>query len=277
MVDIGEMLADLQAESADADRLVADLPADRWATATPAAGWTIAHQIAHLAWTDDATTMAIRDPDAFTAHMIAALAEPSTYVDRGAEEYLDEPPSLLTRWRAGRATLVAALADVPSGVKIPWYGTAMSSISMATARIMETWAHGLDIADSLGISREPTARLRHIAHLGHRTIGYAFMAHDRPAPDVPVHLSLNAPDGSQWTYGPDGAAERVTGPALDFCLLVTQRRHRDDLSLKATGLIANEWLDVAQAFAGPAGPGRPPDPQPPDPQPPDPQPIETAG
>ncbi|HNQ99825.1 MAG TPA: hypothetical protein PKN52_07470, partial [Trueperaceae bacterium] len=57
---------------------------------------------------------------------------------------------------------------------------------------------------------------------------------------------------------PDGAVQSVTGPARDFCLLVTHRRHRDDLDLVATGADADRWLDIAQAFAGPPGSGRTP-------------------
>jgi uncharacterized protein (TIGR03084 family) len=247
-VDIEEILADLDAESADADRLVADLPADRWTVDTPSAGWTIAHQVAHLAWTDAASILAINDPDAFTAQMVLVLEEPGTFVDRGTASFLDEPAALLQTWRQGRTELGSALRTVPRGQKIPWYGTQMSPVSMATARIMETWAHGLDLADALGVVREPTNRLR---------LAYAFVAHDRPAPTAAIHLSLTAPDGSQWTFGPVDAENRVTGPALDFCLLVTQRRHRDDLALVAVGAVADEWLDVAQAFAGPPGSGRP--------------------
>jgi uncharacterized protein (TIGR03084 family) len=258
MVELSEMLADLAAESTDLDRLVADLPSSGWARPTPAAGWTIAHQIAHLAWTDHASTLAITDPDGFTALLATALEDPTTYVDRGAEEFLVQPAALLARWRRGRRGLSDALTAVPAGQRIPWYSTAMSPVSMATARIMETWAHGLDVAEALGVTREPTARLRHIAHLGHRTLGHSFLTHGRPAPAQPVRLSLDAPDGSLWTFGPDGADDAVSGPALDFCLLVTQRRHRSELALVAKGPVAEEWLDVAQAFAGPPGTGRTP-------------------
>jgi uncharacterized protein (TIGR03084 family) len=133
----------------------------------------------------------------------------------------------------------------------------MSTASMATARLMETWAHGLDIADALAITRAPTARLRHIAHLGYRAMPYAYLAHGRTPPTEPVRLELTAPDGSQWTFGPEDALNAVRGPALDFCLRVTQRAPRDDLELAATGPVADEWLDIAQAFAGPPGAGRP--------------------
>jgi uncharacterized protein (TIGR03084 family) len=256
MVELVDVLVDLDAESADVDRLVAFLPADAWALPTPADGWTIAHQIAHLTWTDQASTLAIRDREGFTAHLVAALEDPGGFVDRGAEQLLDEPSVMLRRWREGRVALAEGLAGVPAGERIPWFATAMSPLSMATARIMETWAHGLDIADALGALREPTARLLHIVHLGHRTFRHSFMAHGRAAPQGAVCLELTAPDGSQWTFGPQDATDRVTGPALDFCLLVTRRRHRADLGLIATGPAADEWLDIAQAFAGPPGSGR---------------------
>jgi uncharacterized protein (TIGR03084 family) len=123
---------------------------------------------------------------------------------------------------------------------------------------METWAHGQDVADTLAVIRTPTARLRHVAYLGVRTFGHSFAAHGRPEPATPVRVDLVAPDGGTWSFGPADAADRVTGPAVDFCLLVTQRRHRSDLELTATGPIADEWLDVAQAFAGPPGAGREP-------------------
>ncbi|HEX6872484.1 MAG TPA: TIGR03084 family metal-binding protein [Micromonosporaceae bacterium] len=255
MVLLGEVLADLTAESAEVDALVADRPEADWHRSTPAAGWTVAHQVAHLAWTDNACLRALADPAGFLT-ALGALDDPTTVADRGAEEFLDRPGPLLARWRAGRGQLNEALAGFPDGQKIPWYGPPMSPISMATSRIMETWAHGLDIADALGVTRPATARLRHIAHLGHRTLAFSFLAHGRPAPTAPVRLELTAPDGSLWTYGPADASDQLTGPALDFCLLVTQRRHRDELELRAAGPVATEWLEVAQAFAGPPGPGR---------------------
>ena len=258
MVELAEILADLDAESSEVDRLVADRPARDWALATPAAGWTVAHQIAHLTWTDEAAILAIRDPDGFATHLAEAFNDPEGFVDRGAEGLLVAPDVMLRRWRTGRSALAESLAGVPPGQKVPWYATSMSPASLATARIMETWAHGLDIADALHAERQPTARLRHVAYLGYRTFGYSFLANGREMPTDAVRVELVAPDGTQWTYGPVDAANRVTGPALDFCLLVAQRRHRDDLNLVATGPAADEWLDIAQAFAGPPGGGRAP-------------------
>jgi len=257
-MDIADMVSDLNDESASLDAIVAGLADADWQRDTPAAGWTIAHQIAHLAATDKASLLAITDPDAFAIELQAALAAPDSFVDDAALQLLAPPASLLGTWRAGRAALGQALIAVPAGRKVPWYGTSMSPVSMATARIMETWAHGLDVADTLGLTRPPSARLRHIAFLGHRTLGYSFLAHGLPIPTEPVRLELSGVDGQSWEFGPADAANRVTGPMLDFCLLVTRRRHRADLALWAEGPVANEWLDIAQAFAGPPGAGRAP-------------------
>jgi uncharacterized protein (TIGR03084 family) len=123
---------------------------------------------------------------------------------------------------------------------------------------METWAHGQDVADTLGVTREPTDRLRHVAHIGVRALPFSFVLRERPVPDAPVRVELVAPSGESWTWGPEDAADRVTGPALDFCLLVTQRRHRDDTALEVTGPVATEWATIAQAFAGVPGEGRKP-------------------
>ncbi|MFG3557388.1 TIGR03084 family metal-binding protein [Micromonospora sp. NPDC047557] len=257
MVDLSDLLADLADESADLDALVAPLPAADWARPTPAAGWSIAHQIAHLAWTDHVALLAATDTEAFYATVTGA-PDVTRLVDAGADEFLAPPVDLLARWRAGRAALADALAAVPAGEKLPWYGTRMSATSMATARMMETWAHGEDVADALGVVRPDSDRLRHVAHLGVRTLGHGFAAHGREAPATPVRVELVGPGGDIWTWGPADAADRLSGPARDFCLLVTQRRHRADLALVATGPIADEWLDVAQAFAGPSGAGRAP-------------------
>ncbi|PVE08125.1 TIGR03084 family metal-binding protein, partial [Streptomyces scopuliridis] len=158
----------------------------------------------------------------------------------------------------GRARLHLALRGAPPGARFPWYGPPMSAASMATARLMETWAHGQDIADALGVRREPTARLRHVAWIGVRARDYAYLVRGKQPPAEPFRVELAAPGGELWTYGPEGAAQRVTGPALDFCLLATQRAHRADLAVRAEGPDADAWLDIAQAFAGPAGPGRAP-------------------
>ncbi|MFF7181958.1 TIGR03084 family metal-binding protein [Streptomyces sp. NPDC008121] len=258
MSDPAVVLDDLREESEEVDRLVRGAADERWAAPTPAPGWTVAHQIAHLAWTDRAALLAVTDPDAFAAETEKAMAAPDRFVDDGAAEGAALPPAvLLDRWREGRERLQEALRAAPAGARFPWYGPPMSATSMGTARLMETWAHGRDVADALGVVPEPTARLRHVAWIGLRARDYAYLVRGIPAPAEPFRVELTSPDGEEWVYGPPDATQRITGPALDFCLLVTQRVHRDDTALTAEGADAERWLRIAQAFAGPAGPGRP--------------------
>ncbi|MGH3521204.1 MAG: TIGR03084 family metal-binding protein [Haloechinothrix sp.] len=257
MADARSILDDLEAESDELDRIVSDLSEQEWRLATPAEGWTIAHQIAHLAWTDDKAALAVTSPDDFQAGLATAMQNPTGFVDDGAAEGARRrPEQLLAGWRAGRNALRKALAAVPDGAKVPWFGPPMSAASMATARIMETWAHGQDVADSLGIVRIPTSRLRHVAHIGVRARDFAYAVNQLAAPSEQFRVELTAPDGQIWAWGPGEAAQRVSGNALDFCLLVTQRRHRDDTGLLAEGPDADRWLNIAQAFAGPSGNGR---------------------
>lgn len=266
MADPTPVIDDLCAEGEELDLVVGELSAEQWALETPAPGWTVAHQIAHLAWTDHSSLLAVTDRDAFAREVEKALAAPGDFVDNGAEEGAGKPAAqLLADWRGGRKALEDALRAAPAGARFPWYGPPMSAASMASARLMETWAHGQDVADALGVVRTPTDRLRHIVRLGVRTRDFAFGVHGLPAPFEEFRIELTPPsgddgdgDGEPWTYGPEDAVERVTGPALDFCLLVTQRAHRADLALRAEGSDADRWLDIAQAFAGPPGAGRAP-------------------
>nr|WP_239091653.1 TIGR03084 family metal-binding protein [Streptomyces sp. SID14478] len=250
---------DLRDESEQLDRLVAELEGRAWSTPTPAARWTVAHQIAHLAWTDHAALLAMGDPDAFAGEVEKALAAPESFVDDGAGAGVAQgPAALLAQWRDGRAELQKVLRGAAATkTKFPWYGPPMSAASMATGRLMETWAHGQDVADALGVVREPTDRLWHVARIGVRARDFAFAVHGLPAPEQEFRVELVAPSGELWAYGPEGAPQRVTGTALDFCLLVTQRAHRDDLGVRAEGADADRWLGIAQAFAGPPGQGRP--------------------
>ena len=253
------VLADLTAEGERIDALVADLDEAGWRTPVPAEGWDIATTIVHLAWTDECSIAAGTDKELWDATVMKAIANPEGFVDEeafaGARQSGAE---ILARWRASRPALVEMLRHYPEGEELPWYGPPMSPTSMATARFMETWAHGLDIDEALGVKPEPSDRVRHVTHLGVRTRNFAFGVHGLAAPAEEFRIELKAPSGELWTWGPEDAAQRVTGSAYDFCLLVTQRAHRSDLDLQADGEDANAWLDIAQAFAGPSGPGREP-------------------
>jgi uncharacterized protein (TIGR03084 family) len=256
-VSMDVLAADLAAESAELRRLVTGLDEAGWRRDTPAEGWTIADQVSHLAYFDDVAVQSAVDPDAFRAELERIQAAGGVDPDAVAARFRDLSGAELLRWfDRSRERLVETFRGLEPGLRVPWFGPAMSAASSLTARIMETWAHGQDIADTLGVAREPSVRLRHVAHIGVGARAFSYAVRGRAMPDVPVRVELDAPDGSRWTWGPADAAERITGPALDFALLITQRRHRDDLALTATGPAALEWVEFGQAFAGEAGKGR---------------------
>jgi uncharacterized protein (TIGR03084 family) len=258
MTDVlGGVLADLAAEGDRLESLVSSLDEAGWRTPTPAVGWDVATQVAHLAWTDDAALAAATDKQAWDALVLEAIADPEHAADTAALAGGAVPPRrLLDRWHAGRVRLADVLRTYPSGQKMPWYGPPMSATSMATARLMETWAHSLDVHEALGAAPEVSDRIRHIAHLGVRTRIFSFAVRGETAPEAEPRVTLTGPSGDVWTWGPEAGPEAVTGPAYDFCLLVTQRVHRADTDLVATGPGADRWLDIAQCFAGPPGEGR---------------------
>jgi uncharacterized protein (TIGR03084 family) len=257
------VLDDLRAEGDQLAETVDRLGPDGWIRPTPAPGWSVATQVGHLMWTDEVALLAAHAHGSREAKrawddvVLAALGDPLGYVDAAALALAELPRAdVLARWSAGRSALRAALTAVPEGQRLPWFGPPMSAASMATARFMETWAHGLDVYDAAGLRPEPTDRIRHVAHLGVRTRGFAYAVHEEEPPAEELRVELTAPSGELWSWGPEDAAQRVTGPAYDFCLLVTQRVHRDDTALVAVGDDAEHWLSIAQAFAGPPGPGR---------------------
>lgn len=254
-VSMDRLADDLAAESAVLRALLAGLPEAEWRRMTPAVGWTVLDQVTHLAHFDDRAVTSAVDPDAFRAELEGAPVDP----DAIAALYRSRSGAEVLAWLDdARARLLAAFRPLDPGLRVPWYGPPMSAASSLTARIMETWAHGQDVADALGVTREPTARLRHVVHIGVGARAYSHLVNGLEVSTAPVRLELAAPDGDTWTWGPADAADRITGPALDFCLAVTQRRHRDDLALVATGPAATQWLTIAQAFAGGAGTGRAP-------------------
>ncbi len=256
---LDDILADLETETRRLDVLVSPLDETGWRRSTPAAGWDVATQLAHLAWTDEAATLAATDKEGWDALVLEAIADPDGFVDRAAlGGGAVSPTGLLARWRGAHVDLVAALRAVPEGTRMPWFGPPMSAASMATARFMETWAHSLDVHDALEVVPEPTDRIRHVAHLGVRTRRFSYAVHGREAPPDDPRVELTAPSGSTWTWGPDDAAQRLSGSAYDFCRLVVQRLHRDDTDLVADGADVEAWLGLAQAFAGPSGEGRVP-------------------
>src|SRR5215211_2876143 len=259
MTLLDELIDDLAAEQAALGAVLRGLPEADWDLPTHAPGWAVRDQVAHLAATDEAATLAIRDPAGF----VEAARQGRTGMVTDSPSFLDRARGLpaagvLAWWEEASAALIAAARGLEPGARLPWYGPAMSAASFITARLMETWSHGLDVVDVVGAERPDTDRLRHVARLGVLTLPYSYRARGLEPPSEPVRVELTAPSGEVWAFGEEGAANRVRGTATDFCRVVTQRRHVADTDLVVEGDVAREWMTIAQAFAGPPGEGRRP-------------------
>lgn len=252
-LDYPRLLADLQAESDELTRRLQGLDGNRWALETPARGWSIQDQVSHLAFFDDAAVLALTRPDEFGTQAAALIAGGMDFPDRLAEQYRSLAPMASLQWfREARRTLLATLGTDDPKRRIPWFGPDMSVASCATARLMETWAHGHDIYDTVHTPHPASPGLRSIAHLGVATFAFSHIHHGLDVPTEPVRIELRAPSGAQWEWGPSDADDTVSGDAEDFVLVVTQRRHWTETGLAVRGPVAAGWLDIAQAYAGAA-------------------------
>jgi uncharacterized protein (TIGR03084 family) len=252
------IVEDLSAEQLALDTIVAHIEGPSWHKQTPAVGWNVSDQIGHLTFFDERATTAVTDRAAFASDFSEAVRDIDAYMDGHlAIARASSPPELLTAWRTARHELSSALVTLEPSDRVPWYGPDMAARTFATARLMEVWAHGQDIVDALGAVREATVRLRHIALLGVKTMGWSFTVNGLPLPGSQVSVDLTGPGGESWVWGDRYAADTVRGDAEEFCLVVTQRRNIADTGLDVTGDVATRWMQIAQAFAGPPGPGRP--------------------
>ena len=257
-----EICKDLKAEYDALDAIVAGLDDKALDTVTPFFGWTIRDEISHIAFFDEAGRLAATDKDGFQKQMQWLLEGIQDFDDvhkkvhaLGREKNAAE---LLAWWRKERTEELQALEALTPKDRLPWYGPDMSAVSFATARLMETWAHGQDVFDALGLQREATDRLAHVAHIGFITFKWSYVNRQLPVPEKTVRVELTSPSGETWTFGDKETDQVVKGNAQDFCLVVTQRRNVGDTGLEITGDIAKEWMAMAQAFAGP--PENPPAP-----------------
>ncbi len=252
--------------------LVAGLTDEQWESPTPSERWSVRDQIGHLTFFDGTAALAIVDEDGFRASLaslspvFAPDATPDTMDDLtlGIHRAMT-PRELLDAWRANRAVLADASAGLDDDTRVIWYGPSMGAKSFLTARLMECWAHGQHIADALGVVREPTDRLAHIAQLGVITRKWTYANRGLDVPTADICVELTAPSGAVWRYGPERDEpngddqnrddQSVTGTAEDFCLVVTQCRHVDATDLRVVGDDARDWMTKAQAFAGGATDG----------------------
>jgi uncharacterized protein (TIGR03084 family) len=265
---VAGLVADLADETRELAATLSELSPADWDRPTPAAGWTVRDQVTHLAFFDDMVLLSLRDQAAFRARLAEQLATGASFPDDIARQHRDLSGEECLSWltRSREAVLAEYLAADPSA-RLPWYGPDMGVPSSVTARLMETWAHGQDIRDTIGAPTPVTSRLRHIANLGVRTFAFAFLQRGLPVPEEQVAVRLSGPSGETWTWGPDGtgnqastnqaSTNQVSGGVLDFCLVVTQRRNIADTGLRVEGDTAARWIAIAQVFAG-----QPTDPRP---------------
>jgi uncharacterized protein (TIGR03084 family) len=253
------ILDDLAAESESLLDIVDGLDEDAIDRMTPAEPWTVRDQISHLAGFDIKALIAATDPERFMAELVEDFADGGiALMERQFAHGRAMSATGVSDWfRRERSALIEAFRQLDPEARIPWYGPPMKTRSSAEARLMETWAHGVDVADALGVVREPTDRLFHVAELGVKTFRFSFQNRGLEVPEERVRVSLLGPSGNERTWN-DASVESVTGPVEDFCLVVAQRRHPADTRLEVSGPTAVSWMTHAQVFAGPPGPGRPP-------------------
>lgn len=258
-MDVSEVLDDLIAEQEALDQVVSALDDADFALSTPSERWDVADQLGHLTYFDGTAALAINDTATFNDHkngLVASFTDELTVDEATLGEFRKlSPAEQLTAWRHGRLDLEAAARTLSNDTRVEWYGPSMGAKSFLTARLMEVWAHGQDICDTVDASRPATDRLRHIAQLGFITRGWSYIVRGEQPPDIGVRVALEAPSGADWRWGDDDAADSVTGPAEHFCLVVTQRRHVGDTDLVVAGDSARDWMAKAQAFAGGATSG----------------------
>jgi uncharacterized protein (TIGR03084 family) len=235
------LLTDLAAEQQVLDVLLAALPDEQWAAATPAQGWSVRDTVSHLALSE------------LLAH--ASVVDDRDPVGSGPFPFdaPNEPAALLDAWRDARQATLTAFATRPDHDRVPWGGRRMAVRSLATARLMETWAHGLDCFAAAGAAPVDTDRLVHVARLGWRSLPVAFVVagEEPPAPPDQLRLELRAPSGSAWAFGPsaDDAGGSIHGDAGVWCRVVTHRwRSSAPAPLVCEGDLAVAAMRVARAF-----------------------------
>lgn len=254
-----DVYRDLAAEGEAVDQIVSGLDPGQWDLPTPAPGWTVKHQVAHLSSIVSIAKLTVTDPKTFEQLAAGAAADFDGAVHALLTPYLAASPAeLLARWRKERAEANEAISAVPPSQLVPWVARQIPAGMLAAAGLMELFAHGQDIADTVGIRRDYDDKIGHLAAFGARNWNFGYLARGTTPPEVEFRFELTAPSGKSWEFGPADATQRVEGPALDFCMLVTRRRHRDDLALRATGEEADRWMDIAQAYRGSPGAGRQP-------------------
>lgn len=250
-----ELCDDLLAEYRQLASLVEAMTPRQWGKKTLFYDWTPWDQIAHLCFFDESALLAAKTPEAFVAETAELQKQLGGTVDINTVARARfghfSAPGLIHNWRRRFEALAALLSAMDPKTRLPWYGPAMSVRSFATARMMETWAHGQDVFDLTGHHRQVGDGIKNIAHLGVSTYGWAFVNRNLAIPEPAPYIELQAPSGASWVWnGPSSDRDYLRGSAEEFCLVVTQRRNAADTGLQFGGTAA-QWLPIAQCFAGP--------------------------
>lgn len=241
-----ELLSDLVAEQQFLDQFLQKISAKDWGKPTPAKGWSIRDTISHLADSAELAADALNGGNRIETYRSApdldALRQEA--VKKGRKmRYQD----VIEWWRGGRAKVVEPLSHMDSEKRIEWIAGAMSARTFATMRMMENWAHGLDIYAAMKSPIEDTPRIRHICFLGWKTLPYAFKTADMDY--SPVRVEVMGPGYAKWVYGPADTDQVIKGPAGEWARLAVHRiKRKDAKNLKATGEVAETALEVVRAY-----------------------------
>ncbi len=253
---------DFLAESRSLFELVAPLDDDALERVTAFKGWRIANVIAHLSVWNRAAVLSLTDTDALSA-LLRGIGEHLKAGGRMTEFEKDCHEGVWGRalvehwWRSCEET-ARHFAVADPAQRVPWAGPDMSARSSISARLMETWAHGQEVFDELGVVRANADRIYNIAVLGNNTYGWTFKNRGEQPPEPRPFLELVAPSGKVWTFNEPRDDERISGSAEAFCQVVTQVRNIADTDLEVSGANAEAWMSRAQCFAG--APNDPPAP-----------------
>lgn len=248
-------------ESEALHTILEPLPESAYTVPTQFNGWTIDDILQHLHHFNIMADRSLNEPERFDAEFaeIFELRKTLTFVET-SNRLLGgiKGRDLLDAWRGYYLDMTPRFAAADPKQRLKWAGPDMSARSSITARLMETWAHGQEIYDLLGLTRENTDRIRNIAHLGVSTFGWTFVNRGQPVPEPQPYVRLDAPSGGTWEWGAASSDECVAGRAEEFCQVVCQTRNIADTALAVTGPVATEWMAKAQCFAG--SPKNPPPP-----------------
>ncbi len=250
-----DLCVDLLAEYSQLAALAEALTPQQWVQKTPFYDWTPWDEIAHLCYFDQTGMLAATDPEAFAAETAELLKQFGNGLDinaiaRARFGHLSSS-QIVPCWRQLFERLISALSGMEPKARLPWYGPMMGVRSFATARMMETWAHGQDIYNCIGERRPVSNRIKNIAHLGASTFSWTFINRNLPVPEPAPYIELQAPSGENWIWNdPPSEHNYLRGSAEEFCLVVTRRKNVADTRLQYAGSAA-KWLPIAQCFAGP--------------------------